>query len=308
MARTARKVDSLADESGMASAMEAVLAQADEHGTVEWADVRENLTSGQWGRLIQKGILVDAGNADGFVLDDPDAVREALDDSGTDGGSSPPTASGDDDEEDSGWSTYDKIAGVLALGLFGGYALGPIRNAIGGTLDAVLGPLASVLPFYMVILVLALCTGLWTSLLQGNMMDTSKVQEYQARMSDIQDRLKDARERDDEAEVDRIREEQMDAMGDQFGMMKAQFRPTVWIMLLTIPVFLWMYWKIGIRGGVSHGLSAANNQLILPLIGEATWTTGVVGPLQAWLLWYFLCSMGFAQIIRKALNVRTTPA
>jgi len=31
---------------------------------------------------------------------------------------------------------------------------------------------------------------------------------------------------------------------------------------------------------------------------------GVIGPLQAWILWYFLCSMGFTRSMRKALNVR----
>mgnify|MGYP002761564328 CR=1 FL=1 len=36
-------------------------------------------------------------------------------------------------------------------------------------------------------------------------------------------------------------------------------------------------------------------------------TASVVGPLQAWILWYILNSIGFSQIIRKALNVETTP-
>jgi uncharacterized membrane protein (DUF106 family) len=74
----------------------------------------------------------------------------------------------------------------------------------------------------------------------------------------------------------------------------------VWIMLLTIPVFLWMYWMI-----LDQGVTP--NTLVLPLIGETTWQQGVLGPLQAWILWYFLCSMGFTQMIRKSLNIQTTP-
>jgi len=316
MARSAQKVESLADEEGMGEAMAVTLARADEHGTVEWADVRSDLTSGQWGRLIQTGILVDAGSGDGFVVDDPDAVRAAVgDEAGTGGGSTPaapatPSASSTgsgsaDDAEETTWSTYDKVAAVGAIGMFAGYTFEPVRNVIGGSLDLVLGPLGELLPFYMVILVLAMFTGLYSTLLQANLMNTEKMGEYQQRMKDIQQRRKDAKERGDDAEVERIQEEQMEAMGDQLGMFKEQFRPMVWIMLLTIPVFLWMYWKIGARGGVAHGLG--NATVVLPLVGEVGWTAGILGPIQAWILWYFLCSMGFTQIIRKSLNIQTTP-
>ncbi|PSQ20468.1 HTR-like protein [Halobacteriales archaeon QS_8_65_32] len=284
MARTARKVDSLADEEGMDEAMGVVLARADEQGTVEWADVRGDLTSGQWGRLIQTGILVDAGSADGFVLDDPEAVREAVGD-GTAGSaaaagstaespSAPsPSESADtgdsaDDAEDTSWSTYDKAAAVGSIGMFAGYTFAPVRNVIGGSLDLFLGPLGELLPFYIVVLVLAMFTGLWSTLLQANLMNTEKMGEYQQ-------------------------------------MFKEQFRPMVWIMLFTIPVFLWMYWKIGARGGVSHGLGDA--LVVLPFVGEVGWTAGILGPIQAWIIWYFLCSMGFTQIIRKSLNIQTTP-
>ncbi|NNC25236.1 DUF106 domain-containing protein, partial [Salinisphaera sp. USBA-960] len=71
---------------------------------------------------------------------------------------------------------------------------------------------------------------------------------------------KAAKERGDEEALDRIQKEQMEAMGDQLGMFKMQFRPMVWIMLLTIPVFLWMYWKLG---QIDQGV-----ELILPLIGH----------------------------------------
>jgi uncharacterized membrane protein (DUF106 family) len=88
-------------------------------------------------------------------------------------------------------------------------------------------------------------------------------------------------------------------------MFKEQFRPMVWIMFLTIPVFLWMYWAVGIGNAPSH---IDVTPIVLPLAGEVGWTSGVVGPLQTWILWYFLCSMGFTQIIRKGLNIDMTPS
>ena len=125
-------------------------------------------------------------------------------------------------------------------------------------------------------------------------------------MQEIQDRRKAAKERGDDEALEQIKEEQMEAMGDQLGMFKLQFRPMVWIMLLTVPAFLWMYWKILSGNGVD-GVS-----VVMPFIGDLSvqdgWTTGVVGPMQAWIVWYFVCSMAFTQVIRKALNVQTTPS
>jgi uncharacterized membrane protein (DUF106 family) len=47
--------------------------------------------------------------------------------------------------------------------------------------------------------------------------------------------------------------------------------------------------------------------MILPLFGEiATWSQRI-GPMWAWIIWYFVCSMSFSQIVRKALDVQTTP-
>jgi uncharacterized membrane protein (DUF106 family) len=95
----------------------------------------------------------------------------------------------------------------------------------------------------------------------------------------------------------------MEMMAENTGMFKAQFRPMVWIMLLTIPVFLWLYWMV-----LDVGITATEPAMVLPLVGEVTtWRTKVLGPIQLWLVWYFLCSMGFNQILRKALNVQTSP-
>jgi len=101
-------------------------------------------------------------------------------------------------------------------------------------------------------MVIALATGLYSTLLRAGLMDMDKMSAYvKTGMKDIQDRRKDAKERDDQEALDAIQEEQMEAMGDQLGMFKEQFRPMVWIMFLTIPAFLWMFWVIGYRGSTA---------------------------------------------------------
>ncbi|WP_332899787.1 DUF106 domain-containing protein [Haladaptatus sp. CMSO5] len=303
MARTAEKVTALVNQDGsMADALNVVLEHAQNgDGSVTWGDVKGEITSGEWGRLIEKGILVE-GNGEGFVVNNPDQVRAALDDTTPGTKSRSRSKKSNSSDTDSSWSSYDKAAALITVGLFAGYSYGPVRDIIGGGMNVLLGPLESMLPFYVVVMVLALFTGLYSTLLQANLMDMEKMGEYQSAMKEIQERRKAAQERGDDAELERIQEEQMEAMGDNLGMFKEQFRPMVWIMLLTIPVFLWMYWMLLTRGDV-----ITPSQITMPLIGTVGWEEGVLGPLQAWILWYFVCSVSFTQIIRKSLNIQTTP-
>jgi len=304
MARIEQKVrDLVSEDAKMETVVRTVLDRAEE-GEVKWVDIRDDLSSGQWGRLIETGVLVD-GDA-GFRLADAEATRDALENGATDAGSTTVSASTstDSDEDDSSWSMWDKGAAVLSLGLFAGYSWTPMRNLIGNAMNVVLGPLNTALPFYAVVMILAVVTGLYSTLLQANLMDSEKMGQYQEKMQEIQEKRKEAKERGDDEALDRIQDEQMEAMGDQMGMFKEQFRPMVWIMFLTIPVFLWMYWGVGIRGADAV---FDLEPLILPFAGEKAWTDPVLGPIQVWIVWYFLCSMGFTQIIRKGLNINISP-
>ena len=281
----------------MRDAIQVVLDNAS-GGEVRWVDVRDQITSGQWGRLIEKEVLVDGD--EGFALADRDEIEAGMEDDS--GGSDVETP------ETTTWSKWDKLAGVATLGAFVGYAVSPVRNAIAGGIDVVLGPLLNVVPFYVVIMVIALGTGLYSTLLRAGLMDMEKMGAYQERMKDIQERRKAAEERDDDEALDEIQEEQMEAMGDQLGMFKEQFRPMVWIMFLTIPAFLWMFWVIGYRGSDSAYPAVAAQELVVPLAGTVTWDTGIVGPIQMWILWYFLCSMAFTQLVQKSLNIEMSPS
>ncbi len=291
------------EDDGMEDAIETVLETAENSGDgeVKWVDVRDELSSGQWGRLIEKGVLED-GSA-GFKLSDPEATREGL--------SADPelTESGFDEViESNSWSTYDKLAGVVTMGFFAGYMFDPVRSAIGGAIDLVLGPLVGVVPFYVVIMVIALFTGIYSTLLRAGLMDMDTVGKYQDRMKDIKERRKKAKERDDQEALDAIQDEQMDAMGDQLGMFKEQFRPMVWIMFLTIPAFLWMFWVVGYRGTAAEYPAVAAAEIVVPLAGTLSWDSTLVGPIQLWIVWYFLCSMAFTQIVQKSLNIDMSPS
>ena len=194
MPRTARKIDELADEGEhMTDALTTVLNVAEEQGTVTWTDVSDDISSGEWGRLIEKGLLVDAGG-DGFVVDDPDGVRDALSEADP-----TPTADGD-----LSWTIYDKLAALTVFGMFAGYALPSVRASIGSTINIVLGPLHSFLPFHLVILVLAILTGVFSSFLQDNLGNMEVMGEYKEKSQELKERRKEAKERGDDEELERI--------------------------------------------------------------------------------------------------------
>jgi len=295
MPRTAQKVDALAEEGEhMTDALAAVLAVAEEKGVVTWSDVSDDISSGEWGRLIEKGLLVDA-DGEGFVVDDPDGAREALEDAD-------PTAMMED--VDFTFTQYDKLAIASVFVMMIGYAFSSVRSVIGEALNLVLGPLEASLPFYLVILVLAVLTGLFSALVQDNLMDRNIMAGYKERTEDLKERRKAAKERDDEEALQQIQEEQMEMMAENLDMFKAQFRPMIWIMAFTIPVFLWLFWIVR-----DLGVTVTSPVLIIPLVGEIdTWTTGIIGPIEAWIVWYALISISFGQIMRKALNVQTSPS
>ncbi len=292
MPRTAEKVDELAEEGEhMTDALEEVLDVAEEQGTVTWGDVSDSISSGAWGRLIEKGLLVDVDGA-GFVIDDPDGVRDALEEA------DPTTES-----PDVSFSVYDKMAIFALMGLFVGYAFSSARAAIGETINLFLGPLEAAMPFYLVILILALLTGLFSSIMQDNLMNPEIMGSYKEKTEALKERRKEAKERGDDEALEEIQQEQMEMMTENLGMMKAQFRPMIWIMLFTIPVFLWLFWIVR-----DLGVTVTDPVIIMPFFGELhDWQAGVVGPIEVWLVWYFICSLGFTQILRKALNVQTSP-
>jgi len=292
MSRIERKVRSMVKSDGeMKPAIRTVLDSASD-GEVQWVDVRDSITSGQWGRLIEKGILVDGES--GFRLEEPDAVEAGLEE-----------PSDDDEIESSSWSKWDKGAAGITVTMFAGYAWEPARNLVGNAVDVILAPVLSILPFYAVIMIIAIATGLYSTLLRVALMDMDKMGEYREQMEAVKERREAAKERGDEEALDEIQEEQMEMMGDQLGMFKEQFRPMVWIMFLTIPAFLWMYWVVGYRGSEAHH---EIESLVIPLAGNVDWTTAILGPIQVWIVWYFLCSMAFQQVIQKGLNIDMTPS
>lgn len=194
------------------------------------------------------------------------------------------------------WRTVDKLAGVAALLLMTGYYVQPIQQGVGTAMQVLLGPATTILPFSLLILLLAGTTGLSSAVLNVRLRSQQGMDDLQERMKDVQERLSAAQERDDDETVSELRAEQQEMMGDMFGAMKGQFRPMVWSMLISIPAFLWLRWVF-----LAPGTAIAPAALALPVVGPIAWSATLVGPIKVWLAWYIGCSLSTGIVARKVI-------
>ncbi len=152
----------------------------------------------------------------------------------------------------------------------------------------------------IVIRVLAMITGTTSTILQDNLMDMSGMGDHQEKMEDLKSAAKpqrNARSRSEDRSKRSRREPCRPDRGSSIavptdGVDHAGQHPAVRLALLEV---------------FGAGVDASLGEYAPHRRQGRSWSEGVAGPMQAWIVWYFLCSMAFTQIIRKALDVETPP-
>ncbi len=184
---------------------------------------------------------------------------------------------------------------ILAMGLLMVASIEVIRNTIGTGLDHILGPLLDsfAIPFYIVILLLSACTGFYSSILQKYMIDYKKMKETQEVMKEFQKEYREAMLAKDEKRIKKLEVRRNVLMQDQMEMSQAQFKPMGYIMVITLPIFFWLIYRLNHYTAV----------ISMPFAGTVQLTDMILGPAPAWMIWYMLCSITLSQIIRKALDI-----
>ena len=192
--------------------------------------------------------------------------------------------------------TLERAALALGFGMmFGIILLGErFRIQVGEVVQILLGPLPDILPFHIMLFVMAAITGLYASLIQKYTMDWELMRRVQDQMKNFQKEFREAQLADNQAKVKKLEAERSAMMNDQMQMTKQQFKPMAYISIISLPLFMWAYLYIG-----EHPDPA----LIFPFWGEKSLTGFALGPIQYWIYWYFICSLPISQIIRKSLNI-----
>lgn len=185
------------------------------------------------------------------------------------------------------------IALVVAMLLIFSYSIPAIREGVGGSINLVFGPLANLVPFYILIVILSTITALYSSIIQKYTIDYERMQEVQARMKVFQKEYREAQLSGDEKRLKKMNVKKDRMMKEQMEMSQNQFKPMAYIMIITVPIFFWLIYR----------LNSSEGEIIMPFFGLHSMTDFILGPLPAWILWYMICSLTISQVVRKSLNI-----
>jgi len=185
------------------------------------------------------------------------------------------------------------IALVVAMLLIFSYSIPSIRDGVGSFIDMLLGPLANQVPFYILIVILSTITALYSSIIQKYTIDYEHMQDVQARMKVFQKEFREAQLSGDEKRLKKLNAKKDKMMKEQMEMSQNQFKPMAYILIITVPIFFWLIFR----------LNSTEGEIIMPFFGLHTMTEFVLGPIPAWILWYMICSLTISQVVRKSLNI-----
>lgn len=193
-------------------------------------------------------------------------------------------------DEYSIWFTF----GFMFLMMWA-YTVPWLRDGVGQAIDAVFAPLMTTfaIPFYILIVILSAFTGLYSSIIQKYTIDYEKMMESQARMKEFQTEFREAQLSQDEKKIKKMEAKRDRVMKEQMEMSQQQFKPMIYIMVLTVPIFFWLLYR----------LAQTTSTITLPYYGMHGLTDAIIWVVPAWILWYMICSITLSQVIRKALNI-----
>jgi uncharacterized membrane protein (DUF106 family) len=191
---------------------------------------------------------------------------------------------------------------LLAMGMIFLSTIPAVRHVVGVAMDLILGSLLAepfpALPFYVIILILSALTGLYSSLLQKYTIDYERLQEVQEGMKGFQKEYRDAQLSKDEKRIKKLESKRDKMMKEQLEASQEQFKPMAYILLVSIPIFLWLIYKMPtISPETPAGL------ITFPYFGQLAIWSGAVWIVPAWILWYMICSICISQVIRKSMNI-----
>ena len=194
------------------------------------------------------------------------------------------------------WEKYGLYIALLFMMLMMfSYSVQWLRVGVGEAIDSVFAPLVEVfgIPFFILIVILSAATGLYSSIIQKYTIDYERMTDVQDRMKGFQKEYREAMLSQDEKRIKKLDVKKDRMMKEQSELSQQQFKPMAYILVLTVPIFFWLLYR----------LSQINNTITLPYYGTVSLTAPLLWVIPAWIIWYMICSITISQVIRKALNI-----
>jgi uncharacterized membrane protein (DUF106 family) len=117
--------------------------------------------------------------------------------------------------------------------------------------------------------------------------------ESQERMKEFQTEYREATLSQDEKKIKKLEARKERVMKEQLELSQQQFKPMAYILVLTVPIFFWLLFR----------LAQTTSTITLPYYGLHSLTDPIIWVIPAWIFWYMICSITISQVIRKALNI-----
>jgi uncharacterized membrane protein (DUF106 family) len=194
------------------------------------------------------------------------------------------------------WDKYGMYIAILFMFLMMfSYSIEWLRAGVGQAIDALFSPLVDGfnIPFYVLIIILSSLTGLYASIIQKYTIDYEKMTEVQERMKEFQTEYREAQLSQDEKKIKKLEAKKDRVMKEQLEMSQQQFKPMAYILVLSVPIFFWLLFR----------LNQIKSTITLPYIGTVGLHDAAVWIIPAWMIWYMICSVTLSQVIRKSLNI-----
>jgi uncharacterized membrane protein (DUF106 family) len=194
---------------------------------------------------------------------------------------------------------WDKYGIYIALGfmmlMMFSYSVEWLRVGVGQGMDGAFSPLIDgfKIPFYILIVILSAFTGLYSSVIQKYTIDYEKMTETQERMKEFQTEYREAQLSQDEKKIKKMEVKKDRVMREQLEMSQNQFKPMAYILVLSVPIFFWLLFR----------LQETPSTITLPYSGLQSLLAPVFWVIPAWMIWYMICSITLSQVIRKSLNI-----
>jgi uncharacterized membrane protein (DUF106 family) len=194
------------------------------------------------------------------------------------------------------WEKYGLyIALAVMMLMMFSYSITPLRVGVGQAIDSIFAPLVIgfKIPFFILIVILSAITGLYSSIIQKYTIDYEHMTEVQERMKEFQKEYREATLSQDEKKIKKLDAKKDRVMREQLEMSQQQFKPMAYILVLTVPIFFWLLFR----------LSQIHSSINMPFSGLHNLNDPVLWVIPAWIVWYMICSLTLSQVIRKALNI-----
>lgn len=194
---------------------------------------------------------------------------------------------------------WDKYGIWIAMGfmmlMMISYSIEWLRVGVGKGIDSAFAPVVDGygIPFYILIVILSAFTGLYSSIIQKYTIDYDKMTAAQERMKEFQTEYREAQLSQDEKKIKKLDAKKDRVMREQLELSQQQFKPMAYILVLTVPIFFWLLFR----------LAETTTTITLPFYGMQSLNSPVIWVIPAWILWYMICSIALSQVIRKALNI-----